>query len=461
MFYKKSEKKYKSQFDVMTKEPVEKLIISLGLPTTISMLVTNIYNVADTYFVGKLGTSASGAVGVVFALMAILQAFGFMFGHGAGSIISRKLGAKDVEDARKFASTSFFTSILCALFITIMGLIFITPFMRILGSTDTILPYAKTYCTFILLASPAMISSCVMNNILRYEGKAFFAMIGLTAGGFLNILGDALLMLGFGMGIEGAGLATAISQYVSALILLSMFIRGKTQSKFSIRYFTHDYRDIIDIIKTGLPSMARQGLASISTMLLNIQAGIYGDAAIAAMSIVSRVSNFLFSVGLGIGQGFQPVAGFNYGAEKYSRVKKGFYFTWIFGTIMLGIFSIAGMILAKPLVTLFRDDVRVIDIGTFALRIQCIALFFIPFSVCSNMMFQSIGKSNTATFLSTLRGGVCFIPLLFILHFLFGLLGIQIAQTVADVLSSLITIPFVMRFFQYLPPDRMNSEETS
>ena len=448
MFYLRAKKKYKSQYDVMTKEPVEKLIISLGLPTTISMLVTNIYNMADTYFVGRLGTSASGAVGVVFALMAILQAFGFMFGHGAGSIISRKLGAKEIEDARKFASTSLYTSILCAFFITTFGLMFITPFMKLLGSTDTILPYARTYSIFILLASPAMISSCVMNNILRYEGKAFFAMIGLTAGGFLNIFGDAFFMFGLRMGIEGAGLSTAISQYISALILLSMFLRGKTQSKFSLRYFTHDFRDIIEIIRTGLPSMARQGLASVSTMLLNIQVGIYGDAAIAAMSIVSRVCNFLFSVGLGIGQGFQPVAGFNYGAEKYSRVKKGFYFTWFLGTIMLGIFSITGMVFAKHLVAFFRNDAKVIEIGTFALKIQCISLFFIPFSVCGNMMFQSIGKSNTATFLSTLRGGLCFIPILFLFHFMFGLLGIQIAQTAADILASLITIPFVMRFFK-------------
>lgn len=459
MSYFKMKQKYKSQYDVMTKEPVEKLIISLGLPTTISMLVTNIYNVADTYFVGRLGTSASGAVGVVFALMAILQAFGFMFGHGAGSIISRKLGAKEIEDARKFASTSLYTSILCAFIITTFGLIFITPFMKLLGSTDTILPYARTYSIFILLASPAMISSCVMNNILRYEGKAFFAMIGLTAGGFLNIFGDAFFMIGLGMGIEGAGLSTAISQYISALILLSMFLRGKTQSKFSLRYFTHDFRDIIEIIRTGLPSMARQGLASVSTMLLNIQAGIYGDAAIAAMSIVSRVCNFLFSVGLGIGQGFQPVAGFNYGAEKYSRVKKGFYFTWLFGTIMLGIFSITGMVFAKQLVAFFRDDAKVVEIGAFALKIQCISLYFIPFSVCGNMMFQSIGKSNTATFLSSLRGGLCFIPILFLFHFMFGLLGIQIAQTAADILASMITIPFVIRFFKFLPPDRINKEE--
>ena len=453
-----STKKYKSQYDVMTEESVERLILKLGLPTTISMLVTNIYNVTDTYFVGRLGTSASGATGVVFALMAVLQAFGFMFGHGAGSIISRKLGAKEIEEARKYASTSFFSSILCGIAILVFGLLFLTPFMRLLGSTHTILPFARTYGAFILIAAPAMISSCVMNNILRYEGKAFFAMIGMTIGGLLNIVGDAFFMLVLNMGIEGAGLSTAISQYISAFILLSMFLRGKTQSKFAIRYISHDLKDLAEIIRVGLPSLARQGLSSISTMFLNIQAGIYGDAAIAAMSIVARVCSFLFCVGLGIGQGFQPVAGFNYGAEKYSRVKKGFFFTWIFGSLILGFFAVAGILFAKPVVTFFRDDVEVIKIGVFALRVQCISLFFIPFSVCGNMMFQSIGKSNTATFLSTLRGGLCYIPILFLLSHIYGLTGVQISQTVADLLACVLTVPFVKSFFATLPPDKVTEE---
>lgn len=451
---------YDNQFDRMTTEPVEKLILSLGLPTTISMLVTNIYNVADTYFVGKIGTSASGAIGVVFALMAVLQAFGFMFGHGAGSIISRNLGAKKVEDARKFASTSFYLSIASGLVIMVLGIILINPFMRLLGSTETILPYAARYAFFILLAAPAMTSSCVMNNILRYEGKAFFAMIGLTLGGFLNIAGDALLMEVFHMGIEGAGISTAVSQYISAAVLLSMFLRGKTQSRFALRYVTHDIKDVWEIVTVGFPSMARQGLGSISTMLLNQQAGVFGDAAIAAMSIVSRVCNFMFCVGLGIGQGFQPVSGFNYGAGKYSRVKRGFYFTWIFGTLLLGLLAVGGFVYATPIVHFFRDDGNVTAIGVKALRIQCFSLLFLPLSVCGNMMFQSIGKSGRATFLALLRSGLYFIPLILILPGLLGLTGIQISQTIADILAAATTLPFVLHFFQSLPPDQMENEQT-
>ena len=284
-----------SQYDRMTGQPIEKLILELGLPTTISMLVTNLYNMADTYFVGTLGTSASGATGVVFGLMAILQALGFMFGNGAGSIVSRRLGAKDVEDARRYSATSFYAALLSGILVLVLGLCFLTPLVRLLGSTDTILPFARGYAFYILLAAPAMVSSCVMNNILRYEGRAFFAMIGLTSGGFLNIFLDAYFIRVLHMGIEGAGLATAISQYLSFGILLSMFLRKKTQTTFAIRYISFTIKTLGEIVTTGLPSLARQGLASISTMMLNHAAGVYGDAAIAAMSIVNRISMFIFA----------------------------------------------------------------------------------------------------------------------------------------------------------------------
>ncbi|MBR3636040.1 MAG: MATE family efflux transporter [Lachnospiraceae bacterium] len=447
-------KKYDSQYDMMTKQPVESLILKLGLPTTISMLVTSIYNMADSYFVGQINTSASGATGIVLGLMAILQAIGFMFGHGAGSIISRKLGAKDIESARKFSATSFYSALIAGILILILAMTFLTPLMKLLGSTDTILPYAKTYASCILFAAPALVSSCVMNNILRYEGRAFFAMIGLTSGGIINIFLDALFMKYMGMGILGAGLATAISQYISWFILLSMFIRKKTQSSFALSYIRFDLETVGDIVTTGLPSLARQGLASISTMLLNNTAGVYGDAAIAAMSIVNRISMFIFSVALGIGQGFQPVAGFNFGAGKYSRVKKGFFFTLTFGTILLGVAAVTVYMNAGEFIRVFRDDPKVIEIGIIAMHAQCISLFFVPFHVCNNMMFQSIGYKFNATLLSTLRNGVCFIPALLILNYIFGLFGIQIAQAIADIVTFFICIPFTVSFLLKLPEDK-------
>ena len=445
-----------SQYIKMTETPVPALVVKLGIPTIISMLITSIYNTADTYFVSQLGTSASGAVGVVFSLMAVLQAFGFMFGHGAGSIISRKLGQKDRESASRFASSSFFLSLLTGTIIGVLGILFLTPFMRLLGSTETILPYARQYGLYILLAGPFMTGSCVLNNILRYEGRAAYAMIGLTAGGILNMAGDPVLMFGLHLGVAGAGLSTALSQMISFFILLFMFLAGKTESKLSLKLVTKDIHEVAEILKTGFPSLLRQGLGSISTMLLNHQAAVYGDAAVAAMSIVNRICMLIFSVGLGLGQGFQPVAAFNYGAKRYERVKKGFWFTAAAGETVIGGLAIICMIVSSGVVGIFRNDPEVIRIGVFALRCQCAACFFQPVSVCTNMMFQSVGESGKASFLASLRSGICFIPLILILPAVTGLRGVQIAQTAADIIAFLISLPLGLKFLQEL--DRLESQ---
>ncbi len=450
-FFNKS--KYESQYEKMTQEPVGELIVKLGIPTTLSMLVTNIYNMVDTMFVGQLGTSASGAIGIVFGFMAVLQAFGFMYGHGAGSIISRKLGSRDSETATKIASTSFFMALLTGTFISVLGMIYLEPLMYLLGSTDTILPYAKTYVWFIIIAAPFMVSTFVLNNILRYEGKAVLAMVGLLTGAVLNMFLDPLLMFGFDMGIAGAGLATGFSQFVSFCILLYMFLSGKTQSKLSIKRITRNISDVGQIITTGLPSLLRQGLSSVSTMALNNEAKIYGDAAVAAMSIVNRISMFIFSVGLGIGQGFQPVCGFNYGAKKYSRVKKAFWFTWGMGEVFMGIVAIAGIVFANQAIGIFRNDYEVIKFGTPALYYQCAALVFQPMTVLANMTLQSTGHSLSASFLSMLRSGIFFIPVLYIMTSAFGAFGVQTAQPIADVMSVIVSMPFIFNFLKKLPSD--------
>ena len=448
---KKQMDKASAQYIKMTETPVAKLILMLGIPTTISMLVTSIYNMADTYFVGQIGTSASGAIGVVFGLMAIIQAFGFMFGHGAGSIVSRSLGARDSERATQITSTSFVCAALTGIFILVFGVLFLDPLMFLLGSTETILPYARTYAFYILLAAPFMTSSCVLNNVLRYEGRAALAMIGLVSGGILNIFGDWLLVSKFGMGVRGAGIATAVSQTISFFLLLSMFVRGKTDSKLQLkRAAKMKLEDILLICKTGFPSLMRQGLSSVSTMVLNGQAGVYGDAAVAAMSIVNRICFFAFSVGLGIGQGFQPVSAFNYGAKKFGRVRRGFLATWGMGELFLGVFAVIGFCNAESLVGIFRDDPQVITIGTVALSAQMISLFFQPMSVCANMLFQSIGKNGVATFLSMLRSGLFLIPILLILSKTMGITGIEIAQTVADIFTFVVSVPFVINFLKQL-----------
>lgn len=434
------------QFIKMTQTPVPNLVIQLGIPTTISMLVTSVYNMADTFFVGKYGTSASGAIGVVFGLMAIIQAFGFMYGQGAGSISSRALGEKDPEKASKFSSTGFFAALLTGVLMTALGLLFLDPLMRLLGSTETILPYARTYAIFILLAAPFMCSSCVLNNVLRFEGQAAFSMVGLAFGGILNIFGDWLLMGYFNLGVMGAGISTAVSQTVSFCILISMFLRGKTSGKIALRNISKKFADLSLICKTGFPSLVRQGLTSISTMLLNDRAGVYGDAAVAAMSIVNRVCFFTFATALGIGQGFQPVCAFNYGAKKYDRVRKAFWFTFIVGEVFLGTVALVGMWFTRPLVQIFRDDPLVVEIGALALMVQFIGQLFQPMAVCTNMMFQSVGKVWVATLLSMLRSGLFFLPVLLVLSAMFGLTGVQVAQGIADVLTMFVALPFALQF---------------
>ena len=438
---------------------ITKEILSLAAPTILSMLITSIYNLADTFFVGQISTSASGAVGIVSSLMAILQALGFMLGHGSGSIISRSLGSQNTDAATRFASTSFFTALVFGGIITAAGLLTLPDFMMLLGSTETILPHACAYARYILLAAPIMMSSLVMNNILRYEGKASFAMIGLVTGGLLNIALDPLFIFGLGMGTAGAGLATALSQTISFCILLSMFLRGKTVSQFRITAVTHSPAEFGTILMTGMPSFGRQGLNSIGGMLLNIAARGYGDAAVAGMSIVSRIFMFIISVAIGTGQGFQPVAGFNYGAKKYHRVQQACLFTMAASFCFLSVILTVCWFNAETLIRLFRDDPEVTAVALPAFRYQCFAMLLQPVIVAGNMLFQSIGKSGRATFLACCRQGVFFIPLILTLPRVFGLLGVEICQPIADVLTFFVTVPFLFPFLRQLV--RMDEAEAA
>lgn len=438
------------QFKKMTETPVKKLIVSLALPTVISMMITMIYNAADTYFVSKIGVAASGATGIVFSLMAILQAFGFMFGHGAGSNISRRLGAKDIQSARQYSSLAFFASLFTSLIILIFGLAFLTPLMRFLGSTPTILPYAKQYALCILLAAPAMTTSCVLNNVLRYEGRAALAMIALTTGGILNIALDPILIFVFKLGVLGAGIATAFSQYLSMFILLSVFIMKKTQSRISLKYLKAPKRFLWDIVSVGAPSFARQGLNSVSTMLLNIQAAPHGDECIAALSIVAKVLMFIFSVCIGIGQGFQPVCSFNYGAKKYGRVSQSIKFLWVFSSAVLAVLCAICFVFAEPVITFFRSEPEIIEIGTFALRTLCVSMLVMPTIMSANMTFQSIGKSGRAFFLACAQNGLFFIPLILILPRFFDLKGIELAQPLSFIVAAIVSVPFLVKFLKEL-----------
>ena len=429
------------KYQKMTQPPVQGLICKLALPCIISMLVTSFYNMADTFFVGMLdNTSATGAVGVVFSAMAIIQAIGFFFGHGSGNYISRELGKKNYDEASNMAATGFYSSLLAGLLICLAGQIFLDDLAHILGSTDTILPYTRQYLRVILLGAPWMAGSLVLNNQLRYQGSANYAMIGIVTGAVLNIGLDPLLIFYFDLGIAGAGWATIISQLVSFCILLIGCRKG-SNLQIHIRRFKFKWFYFNMIIQGGLPSLARQSLASLAAICLNRAAGGYSDAAVAAMSIVQRVMMFGASTMIGFGQGFQPVCGFNFGAGLYQRVKEGFWFCVKLSLVLLTGISVLMFVFAPKVISWFQDDPEVILNGARALRFQCLSFPAQSWIVMSNMMEQSIGRTASATFLSAARQGIFFIPAILLLEFFFGLTGIQMAQAVSDLLTLACAIP--------------------
>ncbi len=429
------------KFREMTEEPVGRLISRLAVPCIISMLVTAFYNMADTFFVGMLhSNSATGAVGVVFSMMAVIQAVGFFFGHGGGNFISRELGRHDRESALNMAATSFFAALFTGLLICIAGQLCLTRLALLLGSTPTILPYARAYLRVILFGAPWMIASLVLNNQLRFQGSAVYGMAGITSGAILNIGLDPLFIFTFRLGIAGAAWATIVSQFVSFCLLLYGCTRGDNlriepaRVQFQWRYYRA-------IVQGGLPSLARQSLGSVATICLNRAAGAYGDAAIAAMGIVQRITLGCASAMIGFGQGFQPVCGFNYGAKRFQRVKDGFWFSFRVSALFLFAVSVLCFAFAPALIARFRDDPDVIAIGALALRFQCVTLCTQSWVVMSNMMLQTMGHTAPATFLATARQGLFFMPLILILPRFLGLTGVQVSQAAADALTLLCAIP--------------------
>ena len=423
-----------SRNEMMLNAPVSQVIPKLAVPSIISMLITSIYNMADTFFVSQLGTSASGAVGVIFSAMAIIQAISFMLGMGTCTNLSQALGAGDEKRARRYAATGFFTALISGVVICILGIFNIDPLVRFLGATETIAPYAKDYATYIFYAAPFMMGSFVLNNMLRFQGLAMYGMIGITTGGILNMVLDPLFIFGLGMGTAGAAIATAISQFVSFTILLGMTIIRPEALTIRLRDFRPTLGIYSRILYLGFPSLGRQGIASVSTILLNTAAGVHGDAAIAAMSIVSRFIMFINSTVIGFGQGFQPVCGFSYGAGKMDRVRDAYWYCVKVTTIILLVLGVFAFAFAQPIVTVFRkDDPQVIAIGTLALRLQLSTLPLWGVITMTNMFTQSIGYGARATLLAISRQGIFLIPSLLVLPGMLGLLGIQIAQPISDI----------------------------
>lgn len=418
-----------------------KLIVKLAIPTIISMLVTGIYNTADTFFVGKISTQATAAVGLVFSVMAIIQALGFFCGHGSGNYLSRMLGAGNHREADEMASTGFAISMILGVAVAAAGLMFSDQIAHLLGATETTMKDTVDYMRIILLGAPFMMGQFVINNQLRFQGSAMYAMAGLMCGAIINIGLDPLLILGFKMGVSGAAIATVSGQIMSFMVLMAGTKKGENirlalgNVKISLHY-------IIEIINGGAPSLFRQGLAAVSTLLLNHAAGsIGGDAAIAGMSIVTRVMMLTVSALIGFGQGYQPLCSFNYGAALYKRVKEGFFFCVKYGTLFLTAGAALCFVFAPHIIGWFRDDPDVIAIGTEALRFQACTLPLMAGMVMSNMMLQSTGKGVKASITSSARNGLFFIPLILILPEFFGLRGVEAAQPVADIFAFFLSVP--------------------
>lgn len=437
----------------MTQTPVPKLILKLSVPTIISMLVTGIYNSADTFFVGKISTEATAAVGIVFSVMAIIQAIGFMCGQGSGNYLARMLGANDTKQANEVASTGFALSLIIGTLIALVGIFLVEPISNMLGATKTTLADTKNYMRIILLGAPFMTGQFVINNQLRFQGSAIYAMFGLLAGAIANIALDPLFIFVFDLGVSGAALATVSGQIISFIVLM---IGSKQGVNIHIRFknIKINKHYILEIINGGIPSLFRQGLAALATIMLNKIAGEFGgDAAIAGMSVATRTLMLVSSALIGFGQGYQPVCSFNYGANLKKRVKQGYFFCLKYGTLFLIVVAAACFVFAPQIVSYFRDDPDVIAIGSKALRFQAVTLPLMSGIVMTNMMLQSIGAGIKASISSSARSGIFFIPLLFIFSALFGLTGVESAQAAADVCSMVLAIPFA-----YSELKKMNDE---
>ncbi|MCR4690399.1 MAG: MATE family efflux transporter [Lachnospiraceae bacterium] len=439
MLTKKKEKPDRREY--LTKTPVPKLITQLSIPTIISMLVTGIYNSADTYFVGKISTEATAAVGIVFSVMAMIQAMGFFCGHGSGNYLSRMLGSGNLKEAGEVASTGFALAILLGCIAAALGNLLAHPLAQLLGASPATMADTLSYMRIVLIGAPFMMGQFVINNQLRFQGSAMYAMVGLMSGAVVNIILDPLLILYFGLGTVGAAIATVSGQIVSFFVLLAGSMQGEN-IRLTIRNVHFSMHLLYEIVNGGAPSLFRQGLAAVATLVLNHTAGsMGGDAAIAGMSVTTRILMLMACVMIGFGQGFQPVCSYNYGAGLKSRVKEGYFFCAKYGFVFLTVLATVCFIFAPSVVGWFRNDPLVIATGSIALRAQCITLPLLSVTTMTNMMLQSTGKGVKASILASARNGIFFLPAILILPHLFGLFGVQIAQAVADVLSVALAIP--------------------
>lgn len=430
---------------MMLTQPVSRVIVKMAIPTIVAFLINSIYSLADTYFVSSLGTNATAAVSVNASLDQLIMMCGSMLAVGANSYIARLLGSGDEKKASRVLSTAFFLAAGLGTVLMILGVTFMTPMVRLLGATPTCEQYSIDYATYVLLAAPFMASNFVMNQCLRSEGSATLSMIGMGFGGVLNCILDPIFIFGMNMGVAGASLATAISKLVSFAILVFPYLTKRSLLRLSIRNF-HFCRDIIgEIVSVGSSSMFRSGLAVVAGILLNDIAGNISDSVLAGIGVSTKIMMFPFSIILGFGSGFQPVAGFNWGAKQYDRVMQSYKFS---STLSLVGAVIMGGILAvfcDPIIILFAGtDPEMRSIGGLCILLQCIALPVHAWVSVVNMLCAGLGNAKGAFLLATARQGTCMVPILFPLAHFFQAYGVASVQALADILSMALAIPIII-----------------
>ena len=433
----------------MTELPVQRLVCRMAVPTIIAMVTTALYNVVDAAFIGRLSTEGTAGIGISFAYMTFIQALGFFFGHGSGNYMSRALGAKKVASASRVATVGFVTPFLVGVAAAAICLPNLSALSRLLGAPAEVVPYANDYLRYIVLATPFMMSALTLNNQLRLQGNARLGMVGIVSGAILNIVLDPLFIFVLDMGVSGASLATAISQFFAWCLLLRGTMHPESVH-LRLRDFRPSWRVYYEIFRGGLPSLFRQVFNCAAAVSLNYCAALYAApgeeaSAVAAFAVVTRIMMFAFSVVLGFCQGFQPVCGYNYGAKKYDRVRESWLFASCVGTAFLLVISATGLIFAPQIVALFRsEDPALIAIGAATLRWQCAAFPLVALFTATGMLFQNIRMTGPATLLSITRNGLFFLPALLLLPLWLGMQGVQMAQAVADMLTFLLAVPYAI-----------------
>lgn len=430
-----------NKLELLGSAPVPKALMALGIPIMIGMLINALYNLVDAYFVSGLGKSQMGAISVVFPLGQVVVGLGLMFGNGAASYLSRLLGRGDKDTADKVASTALYSSILIGAIIILLSTIFLKSILVMLGATETIMPYALTYARIYVLSCIFNVFNVTMNNIVSSEGAAKTTMCALLLGAILNIGLDPLFIYTLDMGVEGAATATAISQMVSTLVYLTYVLRKKSVFSFSIKRFSPTRQMMAEILKIGVPTLVFQLLTSLSIALINRASSNYGDSVIAGMGAVTRITSMGTLVVFGFLKGFQPIAGFSYGAKKFERLREAIKTSIIWSTSFCLVVGLVMAVFSTQIISQFTEgDTQMILVGQKSLFANGITFILFGFYTVYSSLFLALGKGGAGFFLGACRQGVCFVPVILLLPMAWGMNGILYAQPIADIISVVITV---------------------